>query len=246
MKRNAIITGCSGGIGKEILKAFVGAGINVWALVHSESELFNEECRRIEKDYDVWIHPVSIELNDPVSIKKAVQIVFSEKESIDILVNNAGVSVEKPLSTTTMDEMVDVLSTNFVGPSLLTQVVSRRMIVKRRGTIINIASRAGIEARFGAYAYGASKAAVIWSTKALAKELGEYGITVNAVVPGLSDTPMGINNKSQDQIDDYLSDNCIKRIVDPSEVASLVLYLASEKAALISGQMISVDGGRLL
>lgn len=242
--KNAIITGAGSGIGFAILNKFAENGANVWAFVHKQNPELEEQYKQISQKNNVWIKPVEFDLMDEESVKKSVKQVISEGEKIDILVNCAGIVNTKTLGMTSLDEMRQSMNANFFMPSLFMQLVSRKMMRQKDGNIINIISRSAAEYRSGAYAYGSSKMALLWGTKAAAKELSQYGIRVNGVAPGLTETKLGTGRQSEDGIERYVSTNNIKRPARPDEIANTVLYLASDMSSYVSGQIINCDGGR--
>lgn len=242
--KNAIITGAGSGIGFAILNKFAENGANVWAFIHKQNPELEEQYKQISQNNNVWIKPVEFDLMDEESVKKSVKQVIGEGEKIDILVNCAGIVNTKTLGMTSLDEMRQSMNANFFMPSLFMQLVSRKMMHQKDGNIINIISRSAAEYRSGAYAYGSSKMALLWGTKAAAKELSQYGIRVNGVAPGLTETKLGTGRQSEDGIERYVSTNNIKRPAKPDEIANTVLYLASDMSSYVSGQIINCDGGR--
>ena len=118
------------------------------------------------------------------------------------------------------------------------------MIRQKHGVIINIVSIGGIETHDGFFAYGSSKAALAWATQSVSKELGRFGIRVNGIAPGLTDTQLGVGMHSELQIQETLNLNTIKRMARPEEIAKTALFLASDDSSFITGQIIKVDGGR--
>ena len=242
--KNAIITGAGSGIGFAILNTFAENGANVWAFIHKQYSELEDQYKQISQKNNVWIKPVEFDLMDEESVKKSVKQVIKEGEKIDILVNCAGIVNAKTLGMTSLDEMRQSMSANFFMPSLFMQLVSRKMMRQKDGNIINIISRSAAEYRSGAYAYGSSKMALLWGTKAAAKELSQYGIRVNGVAPGLTETKLGTGRQSEDGVERYVSTNNIKRPAKPDEIANTVLYLASDMSSYVSGQIINCDGGR--
>lgn len=242
--KNAIITGAGSGIGLEIVKQFAENGCNTWAFVHKTNPESENAFEQLMKDNNVWIKTIEFDLHDEESVKSSVKGVITEGTKIDILVNCAGIVNAKTLSMTSIEEMKQSMNANFFMPSLLMQLVSRIMIRQKEGNIINIVSRSALEFRSGAYAYGSSKMALLWGTKAAAKELAQFGIRVNGVAPGLTETKLGTGRQSAEGIEKYVSTNNIKRPAKPVEIANTVLYLASDLSSYISGQIINCDGGR--
>lgn len=242
--KTAIITGAGSGIGLATVELFVEKGANVWAFVHSINPEIREKYNLLMEKNSVWIKPVEFDLLDEKSIKESVKLVISNSEKIDILVNCAGIVNAKTLGMTSIDEMNLSMNANFIMPSLLMQLVSRKMMRQKSGNIINISSRAALEFRSGAYAYGSSKMALLWGTKAVAKELAPYNIRVNGIAPGLTETKLGTGRQSAEGIESYVSSNNIKRPATPIEIANTILYLASDMSSYVSGQIINCDGGR--
>lgn len=242
--KNAIITGAGSGIGYATLELFAKNGANIWAFVHKANDELQEQYAQLSEKYGVWIKTVEFDLNEEDTVKKAVKQVIAEGLGIDILVNCAGMVNAKTLSMTTTDEMRASINANFLMPSLFMQLVSRKMMRQKSGNIINIISRAAPEYRSGAYAYGSSKMAMLWGTKAVAKELAQYNIRVNGVAPGLTETKLGTGRQTEEGIAAYVAANNIKRPAKPEEIAAAVLYLASDLSSYVSGQIINCDGGR--
>lgn len=242
--KKAIITGAGSGIGFAIVNRFAENGANIWAFVHTAKPELLEQYEQISKENGIWIKAIEFDLMDEDSVKRSVKQVIAEGEKIDVLVNCAGMVNAKTLGMTSTEEMRQSMNVNFIMPSLFMQLVSRKMMRQKEGNIVNIISRAAEEYRSGAYAYGSSKMAMLWGTKAAAKELSQYGIRVNGVAPGLVETKLGTGRQTEEGIERYVSVNNIKRPAKPGEVADVVLYLASDKSSYVSGQIINCDGGR--
>ena len=146
---------------------------------------------------------------------------------------------------TPIKQLREVLNVNFVAQIQVSQMVSRAMMRQREGVIVNMGSVGGIEGREGYLAYGSSKAALMWATKCMSKELSHYGIRVNAVAPGLTDTSMGAVKPTADA-EMVVGAQCIHRMASPNEIAEAVLFLASERSSYVTGTVLSVDGGRIV
>ncbi len=242
--KNAIITGSNRGIGREIVRTFAENGANIWACARARNDTFEKEMKELSEQYEVQIEPVYFDLKDEESIKKGMQSILKEKRNIDILVNNAGVSFGGLLTMTSIDSLKEVFQVNYYAAIQIMQLVSRQMMKQKSGSIINISSVGGIETAPGYLAYGSSKAALIYATKSVSKELGPYGVRVNAIAPGLTETEMG-NYKPPEEITKILDRSSLHRKADPSEIAKCALFLASEDSSFITGQVIIADGGRL-
>ena len=242
--KNAIVTGASRGIGKAILKKLVQSGVNVWACMRKKDEELEEEFQKFAEENDVWIKPVYMDLSSEESVKNAAKEILSEKRKIDILVNNAGIAFAGTLSMTPMSRVRETFEVNFFAMLALIQMISKQMIRNKDGNIVNIGSVSGLENYGGNISYGSSKAAVIWATKEISKELSIFGIRVNSVSPGTTHTDMNQvrNNK---QMEEVMSRTTLKRMAEPEEIANAVLFLVSEEASYITGHNLVVDGGRL-
>lgn len=240
---NAIITGSNRGIGLATLKKFAEQGINVWACMRTRNMDLENELEQYSKKFRVWIRPVYFDMADEGQIKEGVHTIISQKETVDILVNNAGMPFGGLMLMTPMDKLRDVFQVNFFSQILMMQLVAKKMIRQKNGVIINLASAGGIEANPGYLAYGSSKSAIIWATKSVARELAEFGIRVNAVAPGLTDTGMG-HFKSEDELQKTLARTPLGRMARPEEIADAIYFLASSSASYITGHILQVDGGR--
>ena len=246
---NAIVTGARKGIGRAITKKLVDNGINVWATTSHMDDGFIEDMNSLMGD--AWVHPIEMDLRNQDSIKEAVKTMAKDvdkdgnKPTFDILVNNAGIPSGGLMQMTSMDTLRDVMDVNFISQISLIQIVSKYMMRQKSGAIVNIGSVGGIEAREGYLAYGSSKAAFMWATRCISKELAPYNIRVNAVAPGLVDTDMGDYKKDEEQ-EKILQVISMKRKGTPEEIAEVVYFLATDASSFITGSIINADGGRLI
>lgn len=246
---NAIVTGARRGIGRAITKKLVDNGINVWAITSHMDDSFIEDMNSLMGE--AWIHPIEMDLRNQDSIKEAVKTMAKDvdkdgnKPTFDILVNNAGIPSGGLMQMTSMDTLRDVMDVNFISQIALIQIVSKYMMRQKSGSIVNIGSVGGIEAREGYLAYGSSKAAFMWATRCISKELAPYNIRVNAVAPGLVDTDMGDYKKDVEQ-EKILHSISMKRKGTPEEIAEVVYFLATDASSFITGSIINADGGRLI
>ena len=149
------------------------------------------------------------------------------------------------MQMTSMDTLRDVMEVNFIGQMSLIQKISKVMMRQKKGSIVNIGSVGGIEAREGYLAYGSSKAAFMWATRCISKELAPYNIRVNAVAPGLVDTEMG-DYKADAEQQKILDAISMKRKGTPEEIAEVVYFLSTDASSFITGSIINADGGRLI
>lgn len=238
-----IITGANRGIGKAMVEMFSSNGYNVWACARKRNLEFEVFLEELASRYDVWIKPIYFEMADEESIEQGIQTIFAEKLPIDVLVNNAGVSTVALLSQSKIDDIRDLFDINYFSVLRIIQLVCKKMIMKRKGIIINLSSLAGIEPQPGKIAYGSSKAAIILMTQCLAKELGPLGIRVNAIAPGPIETEM-IHQYTDEMLAKLASESSLSRLGKPEEIARVALFLASDSASYINGEIIKVDGGR--
>ncbi len=239
MSKNVLITGGSRGIGSELVRSFVSNGYSV-AFTYKASEKKANELAAA-----TGALAIKADSNIPDEIECAVNIAREKLGSIDILINNAGISSFSMFSDITLDMWNEMMNTNLTSAFLYTQKCLVDMIHNKWGRIINISSMWGICGSSCEVHYSTAKAGLIGMTKALAKELGPSSITVNAIAPGLIDTDM---NKSLD--DDarvsVINDTPLMREGRTSDVASAALFLASEGASFITGDVMNVSGGYVI
>ena len=243
--KNALITGTNRGIGKSLLETFAKNGANVWACVRNVDEKFLNHCQEISQRYQVEIKPVAFEMTDDEQMKSAIKNIKAEKINIDVLVNNAGIVPENRLfNMASPSEMYKVFEVNFFSAMKLTQLVTKIMIRQKKGAIVNLASVSALDGEPGQFEYVSSKAALIGATKKLAHELGNFGIRVNAVAPGVVN--VGVSESMADDLKNRMADATImKRLGEPEEVANVVAFLASDLSSYMTGQIVRVDGGLL-
>ena len=240
--KNAIVTGTYRGIGRAIANAFAENGANIYAHARAESDEFVSDMKELEKKHGVEVWPLCFDLTDGEAMKLAVKRVMSEKRGVDVLVNNAGVTLNALFQMTTESNLREQFEVNFFALFLFTQYISKLMVRRKSGSIINIASTAGEDGNPGKSAYGASKAAVIAMTKSIAAELGESGIRANAIAPGITDTVM-IGTMPDEVIEQSAAMSDLRRIGQPFEIADAAVFLASDMSSYVTGQTIRVDGG---
>ena len=198
----------------------------------------------MSEEYHVWIKPVYFNLENEEETTKALKEVIKEKQPIDILVNNAGVPYGNLMQMTPLKNLREVMEINFIAQIHVMQLVSRVMMRQKSGSIINMGSVGGIEAREGYLAYGSSKAALLWATRSVSKELAKYNIRVNAVAPGLVESDMGMYKTTEEQ-EKIQNVTCMKRMGQPREIAETVYFLATDASSFMTGAIMNVDGGRL-
>ena len=241
--KNAIVTGARTGIGRACVERFAREGANIWAVVHREDTEWLSAMRALESECGVWIKPVYIDLSDEEQIKQGIQSIIKEKLPIDILVNAAGViGPSRLIQMTSINEMRRVMQVNFFAAVQIAQLVSRVMCRQKSGSIVNVASIAGLDGDLAQLEYASSKAALICATKKMAYEWGQYNIRVNAVAPGLIDTKM-LDDMDYRITSELVQKTSLNRKGTSDEVAALCLYLASEESSFVSAQTIRIDGG---
>ena len=240
MSKTVLITGASRGIGKAAAELFQKNGYNVIINYNSSEKKALELVDKL---------PGSIAIKGDVSNESDVKAMFEKAIAhfgkIDVVINNAGVAITKLITDTTMSDWENLFGINVTGTFLVSKCASEHMIKNHSGKIINISSIWGVSGASCEACYSASKGAVITFTKALAKELGPSGITVNAVAPGFIDTDMTKDISPEDR-DAFCEETPLGRIGKPEDVANLLLFLASENADFITGQIIGCDGGAIL
>jgi 3-oxoacyl-[acyl-carrier protein] reductase len=241
--KNAIVTGCARGIGRSILETFASNGANVWACARKKSDAFEEHAAALARECSVEITPVYFDLVDSEQMKTGVKNIMSAKRSVDVLVNNAGVTHNALFQMTSREKLLELFEANFFSQYLFTQYIAKLMVRQKSGSIVNIASTAGLDGNPGRSAYGASKAAVICATKAMAAELAEHGIRANVIAPGITETDMVSQSMTEQVINDTVATTALRRIGQPCEIANATLFLASDLSSYVTGQVIRVDGG---
>ncbi len=240
---NVIITGSNRGIGKAMVEAFAASGANIWACARKSTPEHEAWLKETAEKANVWIKPVYFELTDKDAINAGLQSIIDEGQSIDVLVNNAGISTVGLLSMSKVEDIENLFVVNYFAMLRIIQKVSKRMARQKKGVIINMGSNAGIDPQPGKIAYGSSKAAVMMMTKCLAKEFGPMGIRVNAIAPGPVETEM-IHQYKDDVLKNLASESALRRLGTTVEIAQVALFLASDQASYINGEIIKVDGGR--
>ncbi len=239
--KKALITGGARGIGKEIVVAFLNEGASVYFIDLNPSE-YMDEYEKIagEKGAEVSYHQGNVADEDEIS--GVVKEILEKSGGIDILVNNAGITRDNLFFRMSSQEWKDVLSINLHSAFYISKILARQMAKQRSGSIINISSIVGVIGNAGQANYSASKAGMIGLTKSLAREIGSRGVRVNAVAPGFIKTAM-TDKLKENQKEALLTQIPLNRLGEPSEVASVVLFLASDLASYVTGQVVHITGG---
>jgi 3-oxoacyl-[acyl-carrier protein] reductase len=238
--RVALITGGSRGLGAELVAAFLGAAYSVETCSRSETDRVRDwEADLLTKDR---FHFTEADVSDASQTARLVKDTVARWGRIDVLVNNAGVARQGVIGLFG-DEAVDhVVDLNLKGTIYVTRATSRVMLAQRSGAIVNISSVVGLSGYRGLSVYGATKAALDGLTRALARELGSRGITVNSVAPGYLRTEM-THGLDTGQLDQITRRTPMGRLGDPADVARAVLFLADPANSYITGHVLVVDGG---
>ncbi|WP_077211490.1 3-oxoacyl-[acyl-carrier-protein] reductase [Bacillus dakarensis] len=242
--KNALVTGASRGIGREIAIELARQGANV-AVNFSGSEQSANEV--VEEIRSIGCKAFAIQANvaDSDSVTEMVKKTIEQFGTIDILVNNAGITRDNLLMRMKEDEWDAVIDTNLKGVFLCTKAVTRQMMKQRSGRIINISSIVGVSGNPGQANYVAAKAGVIGLTKTTAKELATRGITVNAVAPGFITTDM-TDKLSEDLKAEMLKQIPLGSLGEPKDIANAVVFLASDDSRYMTGQTLHIDGGMVM
>ena len=234
--KNVLITGGSRGIGRACVEKFAHEGYTV-SFIYNNSDVAASELSASTGAY-----AIKADISDPNEAKRAVNDAILTMGGIDILVNNAGISLIKLFTDTTDEDYYNIMNTNLGGTFFVTREVSRLMISNHFGRIVNIGSMWGKTGASCEVAYSASKSAIEGFTKALAKELGPSGITVNCVEPGVINTEMN-SELDEATLKELCNETPVGKIGDASELAEFIYLIATEKSGFLTGQVIGFDGG---
>jgi len=236
----AVVTGGSRGIGLAIAQALAGAGAKVAVLARDGAR-----AQQAAQELGGGAQGFACDVSDAAQAETTLGAVDKALGPVDILVNNAGITRDNLLFRIAEDDWDQVLDTNLKGAFLMTKLAARGMIKRRWGRVVNITSVVGLTGNKGQSNYAASKAGLIGFTKAVAKELASRNVLVNAVAPGYIDTEMtrGIAEEAKQALQAAIP---LGRLGQGADVAAAVLFLASDWASYITGQVLVVDGGMVM
>ena len=243
-EKTVLITGASRGIGRAAAELFAVSGYNV-AINYLSSVRAAEELQSsiIEKGGTASLYRADVA--DKAAVDKMAAAIIAEYGSIEVLINNAGIAQQQLFTDISAEDWRRVFAVNTDGVYHCTQAVLPYMVSRKYGRIINISSVWGLTGASCEVHYSASKAAVIGLTKALAKELGPSGITVNCIAPGVIDTEMN-GSLSPETVKQLQEETPLGSIGTPADIAYAALYLAGEHAGFITGQVWSINGGLVI
>ena len=241
--KTAVLTGSNRGIGKKILEIFSANGANIFACLRSNTKESMEFIQELMNKYNNKIIPIEFDLDNEQKLKECTKQILDYNIPIDIIVNNAGIITTSLFQMTSLKKLKEIFETNFFSQTVFTQYLIKSMIKIKKGSIIYISTNAAIEGFEGRSAYAASKAALLAQSKVLSRELGIYNIRVNSIAPGLTNTDMMKQNHSEELINESIKNIPLQRVCEPSEIANVALFLASDLSSYITGQTLKVDGG---
>ena len=246
MLRNKVvlITGAGRGIGKAAA-AFAAKNHAQVIINYNKSHTKASSLESALKKQGLKAVKIKADVSNESEVKQMFEKINNKFGRLDILVNNAGIVQNNLLLMTQTAEFEKIVNTNCKGTFLCTRFAVKMMMKRKTGKIINIASIVGTRGNRGQAVYAASKAFIIGFTKSLAKELGVFNITVNAIAPGVIDTDM-TKNLPETVKSDLLNHVSLKRIGMPEDVAKVILFLSSDLSDYLSGQVIGVDGGQII
>ncbi len=242
--KTVFVTGGSRGIGKEVSLKFAENGYNV-VINYVSSKTNVEELKSEFESKGVKSLIMQADVTEKEAIDEVVKKAIEEFGSIDVLVNNAGITRDNLLMRMSEEEFDKVIEINLKGTYVVTKAVTKYMMKKRKGSIINLSSVVGVAGNAGQCNYSASKAGIIGFTKSVAKELASRNIRLNAVAPGFIATDMTavLSDEVKENIHNQIP---LKRMGTAREVANLIYFLGSEESSYITGQVINVDGGMVM
>jgi 3-oxoacyl-[acyl-carrier protein] reductase len=244
--KNALITGGSQGIGAAASLELAREGANIcltYRKHEAEAMMYADQIQKLGRQ----ALAVQCDIASFADAERVVKAAIEKFGRLEILVNNAGMNWDGVSWKMTEEQWDRVLEVNLKGYFNFTRQVAPLFKEQKYGRIINVTSINGLRGKFGQTNYSASKAGIIGFTKALAKELGGFDVTVNAVAPGLIETAMLKESEARDKIIDLaMGESALKRVGQPEDLAYLVAFLASNKARHITGEVIKVDGGQYI
>lgn len=238
-----LITGGAQGIGKAIVEQFAQDGAIVYAFDRQFGAM-DQWARECADLYMTKVTPVYLDITDAAAVKESLTSIYKQEKRIDVLVNNAGVVFNRKMGMIIREETELMFRVNVIAVLELIQLTARLMARNKSGSIINISSITAVLGSSGQVGYSATKGAVIALTKSAAKELAPLGIRVNAVAPGIVKTERFVElyEDSGEKIDARINKIALGRLGTPEDVANACVFMASDRASFVSGQILGVDG----
>jgi len=241
-KKVALITGGSKGIGLAISEKLAANGYNLVINYNSPNSEIEGQINSLKEQYNVDIIGVQASVTSETQINEMFETIMSHFGRLDVLVNNAGITKDGLIMRMSLEQFTDVINTNLTGTFICSKAATNIMKKQRSGKIINISSVIGLAGNAGQANYAASKSGIIGLTKSFAREYAPRNIAVNAVAPGFIETAM-TKDLSDDLKNKVIGEIPLKKYGQPTDVANVVAFLASDQADYITGQTIAVDGG---
>lgn len=236
----ALITGTNRGIGRALAETFARQGAIVYAGARTEGCL-DAAAAELGRRCETEVSPVYFDVTDGAGMRAAFVRIKQERQRLDVLVNNAGIMRDAVIGMVTNDVLQETFAVNVFAVAQAIQYAAKFMVPQKNGSIINISSVVGVQGNPGQMAYSASKGAVIALTKTAAKELAPSRVRVNAIAPGMIDTDM-FRSVGHERIQAYLAKIGMGRLGRPEDVANAAVFLASDLAEYVTGQILGVDG----
>lgn len=239
----AVVTGAGRGIGYVIASTLAKEGARVAVNDIEANEAREAAAAIVDEGYEAETFPANIA--DSSAVRTMFENIKNHFGTVDILVNNAGIGGRGDVREISDELWREVMAVNLDATFYCTREAAKTMVEKGSGYIVNMSSNCGVEGCTFSSPYSTSKAAVLGFTKAIARDLGQYGVIVNALAPGLVETP-GLSTLPPAIIDGHIARAALGRVGRSEEIANLVVYLVSGKADYIVGQVISPNGGTIM
>ena len=243
-QKNIIVTGASKGIGATTVDKLYSSGANIICCTRKPDQELIQKAKKLNKKNKNKIYNYNFDLFNENEVLREANKIVKDFDKIDCLVNNAGINHVSLFLMDKIEEIKKVFQINFFSQLLFSQIIIKKMMKNKSGSVIFLTSKAAIDSVSGRLAYASSKSSLINTTKILSKELGRFNIRVNGIAPGLINTDMLNNQLSTDEIDKLKKKIPLNKIGMTENVADLILFLCSENSNYINGQIINIDGGQ--